>query len=254
MTEERRVAVVTGAGQGLGQATAVALARAGLDVALLGRTVTKLEDTAGMIDCRHEIVGVDLSDGQATKAAFEQVRASLGRIDVLINNAAIYNPFRLDEGTDEQIEGMIANSLTGPVFCLREAICHMRASGKGGDIVNVTSQSVQMPQPFMVLYSAAKAALETMSQGLRNELRGEPFRITNFSVGVIRSEQELAIWTSEEFKERVTGAFADSGVAPFFTFPGASVKSLAASIVHAVTAPSDIILEQIDARGSFSAD
>lgn len=250
MTDERRVAVVTGAGQGLGQATAVALSRAGLDVALLGRTRSKLEATAAMLDGRSEIVAVDLTDGDATRAAFDQVRAALGRIDVLINNAAIYNPFRLDTATNEQIEGMIANSFTAPVFCLREAIKHMRADGRGGDLVNVTSQSVQMPQPYMVTYSAAKAALETMSRGLRNELRGEPFRITNFSVGVIKAEQENPMWTSEEFKDEVTGAFMKSGVAPFFTFPGASPEALAASIVHAVTAPGDIVLEQIDARGA----
>ena len=254
MAKDKKVAVVTGAGQGLGQATALALANAGMDIALVGRTRSKLEDTAAMLSCAYEIVTADLSDGRQVAGAFAQIMDAMGRVDVLINNAAIYSPFRLDTASDKQIESMIANSLTGPVFCLREAINCIRAGGRGGDIVNVTSQSVQMPQPYMVLYSAAKAALETMSRGLCNELRGEPFRITNFSVGVIRSDEASHIWTSPEFMEEVTGAFVKSGVAPFFTMPGATPASLAKAIVHAVTAPADIHLEQIDARGSYLPD
>jgi NAD(P)-dependent dehydrogenase (short-subunit alcohol dehydrogenase family) len=251
---ERRVAVVTGGGQGLGRATALALSRAGMDVAVIGRTQAKLDETVAMLAGRGLAIAADLSSGEQATAAFARIEQVLGGVDVLINNAAIYSPFRLDEASDEQIWSMIGNSLAGPVFCMREAIRLMRASGKGGDIVNISSQSVQMPQPYMVLYSATKAALETMSRGLRNELRGEPFRIINFSVGVIRAPTSEAIWTSPEFQHRVETAFMESGVAPFFTFPGSSPESLAGSIVHAVTAPRDIYLEQIDARGSFAPD
>ncbi len=248
--QDRKVAVVTGAGQGLGQATAIALAATGMDIALVGRTRAKLEATAAMVSGRTEIVVADLVDGDQVAAAFQQVMESMGRVDVLINNAAIYNPFRLDSASNDQIESMIANSFTAPVFCMREAINCIRAGRRGGDIVNVTSQSIQMPQPYMAVYSAAKAAVDTMSRGLRTELRGEPFRITNFSVGVIESENSHKIWTSREFMEEVTGAFVKSGVAPFFTSPGSSPESLANTIVHIVTAAADICLEQVDARGS----
>jgi NAD(P)-dependent dehydrogenase (short-subunit alcohol dehydrogenase family) len=252
MASKQRVAVVTGGGQGLGRETAIALSRAGLVVAVVGRTQAKLDETLAMLDGRGLAVAADLASGEQNRTAFGRIAEELGGIGVLINNAAIYAPCRLDEASDEQIESMIGNSFTGPVFSLREAVRHMRIGGRGGDIVNITSQSVQMPQPFMTVYSAAKAALETMSHGLRNELRGEPFRITNFSVGVIRQESSDQIWTSPEFKERVIQGFVDSGVAPFFTFPGTTPQSLAASIVHAVTAPPDIYIERIDARGSFA--
>jgi NAD(P)-dependent dehydrogenase (short-subunit alcohol dehydrogenase family) len=251
MTQDRRVAIVTGGGQGLGRATAIALAQAGMEVAIIGRTEAKLRATAQLLCRDAEVVTADLSDGDQVMAAFARILQRFGRVDVLINNAAVYDPVRLDEASNAEIERMVANSFTAPVFCLREAIKAMRASGGGGDIVNVSSQSVQMPQPFMTVYSAAKAALETMSKGLRNELRGEPFRLINFSVGVIKGGEENQIWTSPELQERVTRAFMASGVAPFFTFPGSSPESLAKMITQAVTAPPDIYLEQIDARGTF---
>jgi NAD(P)-dependent dehydrogenase (short-subunit alcohol dehydrogenase family) len=87
----------------------------------------------------------------------------------------------IEEADDALLQEEIATNLLGPIYCIRSAIPHMRARG-GGDIVNITSESVRMPYPFLTVYAAAKSAVETLSVGLRTELRG-----TNIRVSVLRS-------------------------------------------------------------------
>ena len=192
-------------------------------------------------------VVADLGDPEQVRAAFHEIVEALGGVDVLINNAASYSPFRVDEASDEQLSDMMTNSLLGPIYCIRESIPLMKARG-AGDIVNISTQSVESPQPYMTVYAAAKAGLETLSKGLRYELKGEPIRITAFQVGVIADTIDDEDWEPAR-RAQIHEAFDASGVGPLYVYPGSSAQSLANSVAHIVTAPRDVCLQYVEARG-----
>jgi NAD(P)-dependent dehydrogenase (short-subunit alcohol dehydrogenase family) len=244
--DRKKVAIVTGAGQGLGRAIALALSKSGVEIAAVGRTKSKLDRTVAELSGKGIAVAADLTDPAQVRAAFQTVADQLGSADILVNCAAEYSPFSLDEATDEQITNMIAQSLTAPIFCMREAIKWMRKRG-GGDIVNITSQSVEQPQPFMGVYAAAKAGVETISQGLRWELKGENFRILVCQIGVIAD-------TPGELNERIAKSWAKTGIGPMYAFPGSKADTIAAAVAHAINAPRDTHFYTIRLRGMDPLD
>jgi len=172
--------VITGAGAGLGRALARRLAADGDEVVLLGRTAAKVEKVAAEIGPRAMAVGCDVASPQSVAAAFKAVAARHPRIDVLINNAAVYEPFLVAEATDEQILKIIATNLTGPILCVRAAIPLMHA---GGHIINLSSESVELPFPHLSLYQCSKAGLERFSQALEQELAPQGIRVTTVRAG-----------------------------------------------------------------------
>ena len=172
--------VITGAGAGLGRALARRLAADGDEVVLLGRTAAKVEKVAAEIGPRAMAVGCDVASPQSVAAAFKAVAARHPRIDVLINNAAVYEPFLVAEATDEQILKIIATNLTGPILCVRAAIPLMHA---GGHIINLSSESVELPFPHLSLYQCSKDGLERFSQALEQELAPQGIRVTTVRAG-----------------------------------------------------------------------
>jgi NAD(P)-dependent dehydrogenase (short-subunit alcohol dehydrogenase family) len=248
-TTAKRVAIVTGGGQGLGRAIAIQLGAAKFSVAVIGRTKSKLDETVSLIGSDAIAVTADLTDPSATRNAFAAIDAEFGGIDVLVNNAANYFPFRIDEASDDQISEVISGTLIAPIYCIREAIPRMRRHAGCGDIVNISSQSAQVPQPFLTVYAAAKAGLETLSKGLRYELKGERFRIMTFQVGTLAETSSDGIWPPE-LLERAVRAFEKAGISAYYAVPGAPVKELAAIIVHALMAPREISAEFIEMRST----
>jgi NAD(P)-dependent dehydrogenase (short-subunit alcohol dehydrogenase family) len=246
MTGNGKVAIVTGGGQGLGRGVAIALSQAGYRVAVLGRTLTKLETTAQL--CAGECLPVvcDLIDADQVRSAFATVVQIFGRLDVLVNNAASYAAFDLTEARDAQIVDVVTQSLIAPMFCARQAVIEMRKVG-GGDIVNISTQSVLTPQPTMIVYSAAKGGLDVFSQGLRNEFRGENIRVLTVQIGVVA---DSALDTSDpEGAAKYMAGLQRAGLEKAFVFPGSSPADIAASIVHAVCAPRNTAIEDIVIRG-----
>jgi meso-butanediol dehydrogenase / (S,S)-butanediol dehydrogenase / diacetyl reductase len=172
--------VITGAGVGLGRALARRFSAEGDEVVLLGRTAAKVEKLAAEIGPRAMAVGCDVASPQSVAAAFKTIAARHPRIDVLINNAAVYEPFLVAEATDEQILKIIATNLTGPILCARSAIPLMHA---GGHIINLSSESVALPFPHFSLYQCSKAGLERFSQALEQELEPQGIRVTVVRAG-----------------------------------------------------------------------
>ncbi|MBV1918168.1 MAG: SDR family oxidoreductase [Sphingomonadaceae bacterium] len=246
MTGNAKVAIVTGGGQGLGQGIAIALSKAGYRVAVLGRTLSKLEATASLCEGECLPVVCDLIVPDSVRGAFAKVAEAFGQLDVLVNNAASYAAFPFDEAQDSQIVDVVNQSLIAPMFCTREAIGQMKKAG-GGDIVNISTQSVLTPQPLMIVYGAAKGGLETLARGLRNEYRGQNIRVLNVQIGVV-TNTALDV-PDEESARRYGEALANAGMEKTFVFPGSKPADIAASIVHAVTAPRDTIIEEIVLRG-----
>lgn len=177
--------VITGAGVGLGRALARRFVREGEHVVLLGRTAAKVEAVAAELGEAALAIACDVSSPASVKAAFDAIARRHPRIDVLINNAAVYEPFLIAEATDAQILGAVATNLTGPILCSRAAIPLM---GRGGHIINVSSESVGMRFPYLVVYQSTKAGLERFSEGLYHELEPSGIRVTNVRAGQMIEE------------------------------------------------------------------
>lgn len=246
MSTAGKVAIVTGGGQGLGRGIAIALSAAGYRVAILGRTLSKLEETAKLCAGECLTVACDLTDPDQVRRAFGEVVEAFGRLDVLVNNAASYAAFDLTESRDEQIVDVVTQSLIAPMFCSRQAVIEMRKVG-GGDIVNISTQSVLTPQPTMIVYSAAKGGLDVFAQGLRNEFRTENIRVLTVQVGVVANS---TLDTSDpEGAAKYMAGLQRAGLEKAFVFPGSTPADIAGAIVHAVTAPRNTVIEDIVIRG-----
>jgi NAD(P)-dependent dehydrogenase (short-subunit alcohol dehydrogenase family) len=177
--------VITGAGAGLGRALARRFAADGETVVLLGRRHAKVQDVAGEIGERALSLECDVASSDSVRTAFAAISGRHPRIDVLINNAVFYQPFLIAEAQDDQISKTIGTNFAGAVLCARAAIPLM---GPGGHIINVSSESVTMKFPHLVLYQATKAALERFSEGLQHELEPSGIKVTTVRAGSMYEE------------------------------------------------------------------
>jgi meso-butanediol dehydrogenase/(S,S)-butanediol dehydrogenase/diacetyl reductase len=176
----QKVIVITGANGGLGRALAQRLAGDGEKVVLLGRSLAKVQDVAGSIGEQAMAVACDVTSPDSVKAAFAEISAVHPQIDVLINNAAIFQPFLIEEATDSQIMNGLLTNLAGPILCSRAAIPMLEA---GGLIINISSESVEVPFAHLLIYQTTKAGLERFSKGLNQELEGRGIRVTLVRAG-----------------------------------------------------------------------
>lgn len=177
--------VITGAGSGLGKALAKRFASEGETVILLGRTLSKVQSVAEELGAPAMAVACDIASADSVRAAFAEVAKVHPKIDVLINNAAIYEPFTVAEATDAQIDGIIATNLNGPIYCCRTAIPMLES---GGQIINVGSESVAVPFVMLSLYQATKAGLEMFTSALEAELEEAGIRVTLVRAGPMYDE------------------------------------------------------------------
>ena len=178
-----KVIVITGAGLGLGRALARRFAKEGEQVVLLGRTLEKLQAVERELGASALAIRCDVSSAESVRSAFAHIAERHTRIDVLINNAAVYEPFLIAEATDEQILQSLTTNIAGAAFCSRAAIPML---GRGGHIINVSSESVDMLQlPHMVMYQCSKAGLERFTLGLQRELEPSGIRVTSVRAGAM---------------------------------------------------------------------
>jgi NADP-dependent 3-hydroxy acid dehydrogenase YdfG len=244
-----KVAIVTGGGQGLGRATAQALSGLGYKVAVLGRTFANLQETVGLLTSPGLAIQVDLISPQGVRDAFAAVDEKWGRLDALVNNAATYRPFLMGEATDKDLRQTVDGTLMSALHCIREAIPRLTAVG-GGEIVTVSSESVHMPAPFLTVYAACKAALVTVHQGLRNELRGTGIRPMIFETGRITETSVGQNWDPATV-ERFQKVYVEQGYASMIAREGVTPDVLAATIAHMVTAPREATIESIHMRSGI---
>jgi meso-butanediol dehydrogenase / (S,S)-butanediol dehydrogenase / diacetyl reductase len=130
-------------------------------------------------------IGCDVSSPDSVRTAFAAIATRHPTIHVLINNAALYAPFPLVEATDEEILASVGTNLTGPMLTSRAAIPLMR---RGAYIINVSSEEVELPFPFMTVYQGAKAGLERFTSGLFRELEPEGIRVSFVRAGQMAQE------------------------------------------------------------------
>lgn len=175
-----KVIVITGAGVGLGRTLARSFAERGDKVVLLGRTAAKVEAVADELGDTATALACDVSSPDSVRTAFAAIAERHGHIDVLINNASIFEPFKLADATDEQILGALATNFGGPVLCTRSAIPLL---GEGGHIINITSESVATPMPHLSIYRSTKAGVEQFSSAMSQELLADGIRVTTVRAG-----------------------------------------------------------------------
>jgi NAD(P)-dependent dehydrogenase (short-subunit alcohol dehydrogenase family) len=169
MNANGKVAMVTGAGSGIGRATALALLRHGYSVVLAGRRTETLEQTAeeaGAASARALAVSADVSDAVSVRALFETTKATFGRLDLLFNNAGTgAPPIPLEELTVEQWRRVVDVNLNGAFFCTQEAFRLMKSqSPRGGRIINNGSISSHVPRPNSAPYTATKHAITGLTK------------------------------------------------------------------------------------------
>jgi NAD(P)-dependent dehydrogenase (short-subunit alcohol dehydrogenase family) len=169
MNAYSKVAVVTGAGSGIGKTVALALLKDGYRVALAGRRRDPLEQTvkeAGSAGTRTLAVPTDVSNPEAVRALFAKVREVFGRLDLLFNNAGIFPPgVPLEDLSFEQWKSAVDINLTGAFLCTQEAIKIMKSQvPRGGRIINNGSISAHAPRPNSAPYTATKHAITGLTK------------------------------------------------------------------------------------------
>src|SRR3982750_2930790 len=188
MTEAAtKIAVVTGAGTGVGRAASLALMKAGFTVVLAGRRMEMLQETQKLGDNvgKSLPVSADMTDPSSIAALFARAKETFGRLDVLFNNAGIgAPPVPLEDLTYEQWKAVVDTNLTAPFLCTQEAIKIMKAQDpRGGRIINNGSISAHTPRPRSVAYTATKHAVTGLTKSTSLDCRGYNIACGQIDIG-----------------------------------------------------------------------
>jgi NADP-dependent 3-hydroxy acid dehydrogenase YdfG len=224
----RRI-LVTGASSGIGAATARAVAGAGGRVALLARRAGRLEELADELG--GVAVPADVSDAIAARDAVDRAAEQLGGLDAVVNGAGLARPGTVADGDPDAWRTMFDVNVLGLLHVTQPAIAHLRAAGRG-DVVNVSSMSGRrIGSVEMAVYSASKAAVHAVSEGLRRELRPDRIRVAVVAPGFV--DTPIFEGVDGEGVDRLRRGAAEQGL-PVDTVADAIVRILASppELVH----------------------
>jgi NAD(P)-dependent dehydrogenase (short-subunit alcohol dehydrogenase family) len=233
MSSGQRIALVTGAGSGIGRATALALLAEGYSVVLAGRRREALEQTiaaAGEAGARALVIPTDVSDPASVDALFQAVRDRFGRLDLLFNNAGTNVPaIPLEELSFEQWRRVVDVNLTGVFLCTQAAFRIMKEqSPRGGRIINNGSISAYAPRPNSAPYTATKHAITGLTKSAA--LDGRKYDIACGQIDIGNAETEL----TARMKEGVLQARGDRAPEPTM-----DVAHVARALLYMASLPLD---------------
>ena len=233
MSSLGKVAIVTGAGTGIGNRTALALLEEGYSVALAGRRTEPLETTAaeaGPAASRALVVPTDVSDPDSVRALFATTKERFGRLDVLFNNAGTSaGPIPLEDLTYEQWKSVVDVNLTGAFLCTQEAFRLMKSQDPmGGRIINNGSISAQVPRPNSAPYTATKHAITGLTRS--TSLDGRKYDIACGQIDIGNAETGMAA----AFKTGVPQAHGSIATEPTF-----DPDHVARAVVYMASLPLD---------------
>lgn len=224
-----KVALVTGAGSGIGRACAKALAAAGFTVVLAGRDEAKLKETQAQISGTSLAVSTDVTNPASVKALFARIKDSYGRLDLLFNNAGTGAPgtILLEDLSFEQWSAVVNTNITGPFLCTQEAFKIMKAqTPMGGRIINNGSISATAPRPNSAPYTATKHAITGLTKS--TALDGRKYDIACGQIDIGNAQSDMT-------KNMATGMpQADGSVR---AEPVMDVNEVARAVVHMASLP-----------------
>ena len=176
MNQQTKVALVTGAGTGIGRAVSITLLQAGYSLVLTGRRLEPLEETvalSGITQDKTLCVSCDVGKPEQVKSLFDQTETAFARLDLLFNNAGRATPaIPLEELSYEQWQSTVDTNLTGAFLCAQQAIRMMKAQHPGGGrIINNGSISAHAPRPFSAPYTATKHAITGLTKSISLDCR-----------------------------------------------------------------------------------
>lgn len=210
MKLENKVAIVTGAGSGIGRASALALAKEGADVviaeikAATGRAAAKEVEALGR---RALFIKTDASDEKSVREMVKETVKAFAVIDILVNNAGIILQKKMVEMTLREWERILRNNLTSCFLCTREVARVMIVKGTEGRIVNISSIHAQLSEPSASAYTAAKGGMEAFARTCATELAPHKIRVNTIEPGATYTELTVPMYTEAVVKalyERIT--------------------------------------------------
>ena len=185
-----KTAIITGAGRGIGRATAIAFAKEGIHVGLIGKTEANLEKVAEELreyGVNVSIAAADVADNESVIAAVENVKADLGPIDILINNAGIGKFGKFLELSPEEFKQIIDINLMGMYYVTRAVLPEM-IERQTGDIINISSTAGQKGAPLTSAYSASKFGVLGLTESLMLEVRKHNIRVTALTPSTVATD------------------------------------------------------------------
>jgi NADP-dependent 3-hydroxy acid dehydrogenase YdfG len=241
---EGRVAVVTGASSGIGEATARALSEAGAAVALCARRTDRLEAIAGSLDGPTFVRAVDVSDEEQATGFVEDAAGELGGMHILVNNAGLMLLGPVSDQTTEDWRRMVGVNLMGLLYCTHAALPLIARHG-GGDIVNVSSVAGRRADAGAAVYNMTKFGVHAFSEALRQEALHVKVRVTTVAPGFV--ETELQGHTTNPVVRRATERSREQ--------IGEVLKAedIAAEILHALTLPPHVCVNEVVVRPTGQA-
>ncbi len=231
MASSQKIAIVTGAGSGIGRAAALALAKDGFAVVLAGRKKDTLDETAKRAgSAKTLVVPTDVQDHASIKALFAKTKEAFGRLDVLFNNAGIGAPgINMEDLTYEQWMAVVQTNLTGPFLCTQEAFRIMKDQNpRGGRIINNGSISAHTPRPNSSPYTATKHAIQGLTKS--TALDGRKYDIACGQVDVGNAATEM----TERMQAGILQATGEMKVEPRM-----NVDAVAGAVSYMASLPLD---------------
>jgi NADP-dependent 3-hydroxy acid dehydrogenase YdfG len=241
---EGRVAVVTGASSGIGEATVRALSGAGASVALGARRTDRLQALADSLDGPALVRAVDVSDEEQARAFVEAANQELGGLHILVNNAGVMLLGPVADADTDEWRRMITVNLLGLLYCTHAALPLIERSG-GGDIVNVSSVAGRRADAGAAVYNMTKFGVHAFSEALRQEALHAGIRVTTVAPGFVDTELQahntnpLVRRATERAREQIGQVLR--------------ADDIAEAILHAVTRPPHVCVNEVVVRPTGQA-
>jgi NADP-dependent 3-hydroxy acid dehydrogenase YdfG len=237
------VALVTGASSGIGEATALTLARAGADVAIVARRQDRLDALASRLSdagAKALVIAADITSQEQAQAAVEQTVSELGRLDTLVNNAGVMLLGPTVDAPLEEWQRMIKINVEGLLYCAHAALPHLLQAAQDrprqiADMVNISSVAGRVARNGSGVYNLTKHGVGAFSEALRQEVTGRHVRVSLVEPGAVATE--LSSHNRPEIQEVIANRFGDLEIL--------QAQDIADAIAYIVTRPWHMSINEI---------